>query len=62
MSDWNILQITQFLKIQRTAVTEQILLNKNFSNSEKQICEAKMKKLTDEEKLRQVHKIQGQNG
>ena len=32
LNDWDILQITQLLKIQRATVTEQILLNKNFSN------------------------------
>ena len=32
LNDWNILQMTQLLKIQRTTVTELILLNKSFYN------------------------------
>ena len=62
LNDWNILQITQFLKIQRTTLTEQFCWAKTLVIFKNKFAKQKLKKSTDEEKLHQLHKIQRQDG
>ena len=57
LKDWNILQITQLLKIQRTTITDEICWTKTSVIFKNKFAKQKLKKLTDEEELHQVHKI-----